>query len=88
MTHMVGDLERPGVRQMVDDLRSKGSLQPSEFVDAIIDLIGSPRVGEQSRKELVDHASKRGDLAWNEDATQRSLEMFKLVVSLKEHQLA
>lgn len=88
MTHMVGDLERPGVRQMVENLRSKGNLQPTEFVDATIHLIGSPRVGEESRKELVDHASKRGDLAWNEDATQRSLEMFKLVVSLKEHQLA
>ncbi len=88
MTHMVGDLDRPGVRQMVDDLQSQGSLQPAEFVDEAIQMIGSPRVGEESRKELVDHASQRGDLAWDDDATQRSLEMFKLVVSLKEHQLA
>ncbi len=88
MTHMVGDLARPGVQSMVEKLRSQGSLQPSAFVNATIDMIGSPQVSQKSQKELVDHATKRGDLEWEKDATQRALEMFKLVVSLKEHQLA
>ena len=85
---MVGDLARPGVQSMVEKLRSQGSLQPSAFVNATIDMIGSPQVSQKSQKELVDHATKRGDLEWEKDATQRALEMFKLVVSLKEHQLA
>ena len=46
MTHMVGDLARPGVQSMVEKLRSQGSLQPSAFVNATIDMIGSPQVSQ------------------------------------------
>ena len=37
---LVGDVNRPGVRSIVERLRSQGELSPEGFVDSCLDLMG------------------------------------------------
>ena len=93
MAGMVGDGSRPGVEAIVAGLRRLGRLSPGGFVEAALGLMGTIDVTGESARELVDHASALGDLAWDTEgesaaSTERVLEMLQLIVSLREYQLA
>ena len=93
MSGMVGDVDCPGVRSIVDAVRAKGKLTPKAFVDTSLDLMGVLEVDKETKRELVDHASAAGDLSWeNEDATisstQRVLTLLQMIVSAREYSLA
>jgi len=86
----VGDIDKPGVRQIIGRLRAKGELSPDAFVDESLDLMGPLEVSERSREALVAFAQKGGPLLLSEgdrDAEQRVGEMLQLIVATREFQL-
>ena len=90
---LVGDVSRPGVRSMINRLSSQGDLSPEGFVDTCLDLMGPLEVNQETRRELVSHATEGGTLVWsteqeNSSSTQRVGEMLQLIVSLRDYQYA
>jgi hypothetical protein len=86
----VGDIDKPGVRRVIERLRAQGELSPDEFVDQALDLIGPLDVAERNRDALVSFARKGGPLRLSDgdrDAEQRVGEMLQLIVATREFQL-
>ena len=89
---MIGDLSRPGVRGIVDELRSNGH-SPEQVVDACLDMVGQVQVDAGARAELVDHVAAGGNLSWDGDeasarSEERVSELLQLIVALREFQFA
>ena len=89
---MIGDVSRPGVRGIVDEIRSNGR-SPEQVVDACLDLVGQMEVDAGARTELVDHVSADGTLSWDGDeasarSEERVSELLQLIVALREFQFA
>ena len=54
---LLADLDRPGVRSIIDRIRARGDHTSAErLVDACLDLIGPITVLEDTRRELVEFA--------------------------------
>ena len=90
---LVGDVSRPGIRDMVNRLQAQGVRAPAEVVDGCLDLMGPLEVTRESRDELIGFISEGGDFAWHTDAavaesTRRVSELLQLIVSLREYQYA
>ena len=87
---MVGDTTRPGIQAIVNRLRTRGDLDPEQFVDACLDLLGPLQAQDDNRQQLVNHAREKGTLTWGDDVAARDRigEMLQLVVSLREYQYA
>jgi uncharacterized protein (DUF1800 family) len=87
----VGDIDKPGVRKVIDRLRAMGELTPGQLVDACVDLIGPLRIREATRDALVDFTAKGGNLVLtpgDRDAEQRVGEILSMIVATREFQLA
>ena len=88
------DVTRPGVRSIIDRIRSQGTaISPERMVDACLDLIGPVTVSESTRREMVGHAGAAGDVRFGSEAedrvsTERIKEMLQLIVATREYQLA
>jgi hypothetical protein len=88
----LGQTELPGVKGMIDRLMAQGdTLAPEQFVDGCLDLVGQLQVTEDTRKELVAHAQRGGELRHRSEAeraefTQRSGEMFQMIAATAEFQ--
>ena len=90
---IIGDTTKPGIQDIISRLKDLGDLDPEQFVDLTLDLMGPMEVNESNRQQLVDHAKETGTLTWStqddvENATNRVGEMLQLVVSLREYQYA
>jgi uncharacterized protein (DUF1800 family) len=87
---LVGEVDRPGIQQIIESLREKGDLSPEAFVDGCLDLMGPMVVENDSRDELVNYASEDGLLQWesNEISKKRVGQMLQLIVSLRDYQFA
>ena len=90
---LVGDVNRPGVRTIINRLQTQGDLSAEGFVDICLDLMGPLEVSQDTREELANHARQGGTLVWGTDqessaSTQRVSEMLQLIVSLREYQYA
>ena len=90
---LVGDIDRPGIQDIIGRLKAQGDLSPEGFVDACLDLMGPLEIDQNARVELVDHASEDGSLGWggeheSESSSRRIGEMLQLIVSLREYQFA
>ena len=90
---LLGDITLPGVRSIVDRLRSQGTLSPAGLVDACLDLIGPLEIDEQTRLELLAQAEGGGDLRWDTEEEQSASEqrvgvMLALVAASGEYQFA
>lgn len=90
---MVGNTDLPGVQAMVSRIKAKGTLQPAEFVDCCLDLMGPLDVGEGTREELMAQAQDGGALRWDtaaevEASTARVGEMLQLIVAMREYQFS
>ena len=87
---MVGDVTKPGVSAIVGRVKAQGDLSSENFVDACLDLMGPMEVTDDTRRELVEHASESGTLSWgansDEGSTERVGEMLQLIVSTREYQ--
>ena len=87
----VGDTTRPGVQSIISRLKERGELSPETFVDTCLDLMGPLDVSEDTRRELISHATGEGILVWEvgheaDSASKRVGEMLQLIVSLKDYQ--
>jgi hypothetical protein len=90
---LVGDVSRPGVQSIINRLQAQGDLSPEQFVDTCLDLMGPLEVDQETRQELVEHASNDGILRWSAEqdsakSAERVSEMLQLIVSLRDYQYA
>ena len=86
----VSDIDKPGIRKIIDRLRSMGELSPEQFVEAALDLMGPLQVSEVTRSSLISFAQKGGPLKLDQDgraAEQRVGELLALIVATREYQL-
>ena len=88
---MLGDVQRPGIRDIIGRLQSRGDLAPEHFVDNCLDLVGPLEVKPETRQQLVDRASEGGPIRWSsgedaDSATARVGEMLQLIASVREYQ--
>ncbi len=94
-TNELTDLEKPGVRAMVERLASQngGVFSPAELVDFCLDLMGPLDVSDETRSTLVKQVSRQGDLSLKghvpgDQAEKRVGELLGMIASMKEYQLA
>tara|TARA_B100001123_G_C15326054_1_gene1029573 strand:- start:2351 stop:3745 length:1395 start_codon:yes stop_codon:yes gene_type:complete len=85
---MVGDTGKPGIQDIIYRIKSKGNLDVSAFVDMCLDILGPVEVQEETKGQLVGHASELGDLTWSDDkiSSDRIAEMLQLIVATREYQ--
>ena len=86
------DVDRPGLRAMVDRIRVQGiSLPPERLVDSCLDLMGPIAVSDGTRQDLLDHARTGGELRFGSQEQDRSSadrirQMVQLIVTTREYQ--
>jgi len=90
---LVGDLTRPGMKDIIARVKAQGILSPEELVDTCLDLIGPLEVTSNSRQELVSHAQKNDILSWDttkasESSEKKVVGLLQLIVALREYQYA
>ena len=90
---LVGDVSRPGIKNMVDRLIASGDTSAGAVVDSCLDLMGPLEVNPESLTELNGFVTKGGDFAWDSEAdieksTARVSALLQLIVSLREFQYA
>ena len=88
---LVGDLNRPGIKDLVDRLKMQGERLPEKVVDSCLDLMGPLEVNQESRDELMGFIGEGGDFGWDsadqfQASTARVSELLQLIVSLREYQ--
>jgi hypothetical protein len=91
----LGNTQLPGVKSLIDRLmaQSSGPLSPEEFVEGCLDLVGPLDVTEDTRRELLNHASRGGEVRHRTQAekaefTRRAGEMFQMIAATAEFQFA
>jgi len=91
----LGNSELPGVKSMIDRLiaRSAGPLSPEQFVEGCLDMVGPLDVADETRRELVAHATRGGDAkhrtaAEKAEFSRRAGEMFQMIAATAEFQFA
>ena len=90
---VLGDISLPGVRSVVEGLRSKGSLAPADFVTQCLEALGPLEVSESTLSELLDQAQEDGNLNWGTDEERTSSEkrvgiMLALIAASRDYQFA
>jgi len=88
----LGRTDLPGVQDMINRLMARGaSLSAEAFVDGCIDMIGCLNITADTRRELVAHAQRGGELrhgtaAERTEFTRRCGEMFQMLAATAEFQ--
>ena len=87
----VGDLNMPGVQDIVDRVRAMGAISAEQLVDSCLELIGPVEVNEGTHDELVRLSEPAGDMRWDtEEASHASArrvgDMLSLIASAREYQ--
>jgi len=93
VAELIGDPSLPGVRAIINRLKTKGTLTPEQLVDGCLDFLGPVEVGAETRQELLDQAKEWGQIGWDNEANaqnadQRVGEMLQLIVATREYQFA
>ena len=91
--NLLGNVNLPGVRAVINGLRAGGTRSPSEFVDGCLEMIGPLEISEQTRRELLAQANEGGELAWDTEEQRSASErrigiMLALIAASKEYQFA
>ncbi|MCH2658723.1 MAG: hypothetical protein MKZ81_06950, partial [Dehalococcoidia bacterium] len=88
----VTDIEKPGVRSMIDRLRNYGGpVTPNNFVGEVLDFVGPIIPSEETLTTLNEFAAEEGDLIFGsneQDTEERVGRMMQLVVACPEYQFA
>ncbi|PON15666.1 hypothetical protein C2W62_22580 [Candidatus Entotheonella serta] len=90
---LVGDVTRPGIKDLVDRLKAQGGRTPEEIVDGCLDLMGPLEMHDNSRQGLIGFVENGGDISWGTDeqvqaSTARVSELLQLIVATREYQYA
>src|SRR5947208_16441212 len=93
VAELADDPSLPGVRAIIDRLKTRGSLSPEQLVDGCLDLLGPVEVSSETRRELVAQAKEGGQTGWasetsDKTADKRAGEMLQLLVATGEDQFA
>jgi hypothetical protein len=92
VAEQLGDQSRPGVQAIIDRLKAKGTLAPTQLVDECLNLLGPVEVKPETRRELEEQAEQWGPLGWDADKAQASAkhatEMMQLIAATREYQFA
>jgi hypothetical protein len=90
---LVGDVSRPGIKDLMDRLKAKDGRTPAEVVDGCLDLMGPLEMNPNSRQGLIGFIEVGGDFSWDTDeqvqaSTARVSELLQLIVATREYQFA
>jgi hypothetical protein len=92
MAEKVGDTSAPGVRGIIDRLKTRGSLTPEQLVDGCLDLLGPVEVNPDTKQQLLSQANEWGQISWNNGSSHASDQhvgqMLQLIVATREYQFA
>jgi len=92
MAEKVGDTSAPGVRGIIDRLKTRGSLTAEQLVDGCLDLLGPIEVNPDTKQQLLSQANEWGQISWNNGSSHASDEhvgqMLQLIVATREYQFA
>jgi len=83
----VGDLSYPGIQDIITKLASEGpTLSPEALVDGCLRLLGHYELDEETRRMLVEHARKSGDiLTTTAEFPEQVGQMLQMIVATKEY---
>ncbi len=83
----VGDVNYPGVRNMIERLASTGpTIAPEQLVDGCLELLGHYELPEETRSMLAAQAEKGGVLHTDaDDFANRVSETLQMIVATKEY---
>jgi uncharacterized protein (DUF1800 family) len=86
----VGNVNLPGVRAIIDRLRSEGpTLSPERLVDGCLELLGAYELAEETRNELVSLARSEGEVQTGADNfSTRVAQMLQSIVATTEYLFA
>ena len=87
---MVNEVDRPGIRRIIDRAQSEAT-SPEALVDACLDLLGPLQFNEGTRAELVAHAEQNGACGNGKsdaESAQQVAEILQLIVSTREYMFA
>ena len=90
----VGDLNKPGVRRIVERLASSGpTMTADQLVDGCLELAGPVLVSPARRQDLIAHLRRSGEILCGTDQEKETFgnqvaRLLQLIVSSREYQLA
>ncbi|MEK7806172.1 MAG: DUF1800 domain-containing protein [Chloroflexota bacterium] len=86
----LGNTDLPGVRAIIDRLRSEGDvLSPEHLLRRCLDMLGAYELPEETHSQLVAHAKAAGELrTGSEEFAGRVGQMLQLIVATQEYQFA
>ena len=90
----VGDLNKPGVRRIVERLASGGpTMTADQLVDGCLELAGPVLVSPARRLDLIAHLRRSGEILCGTDQEKEAFShqvarLLQLIVSSREYQLA
>jgi len=88
---LMGDPAQPGIRAIIERLRSQGVDTPEALVDGCLDLIGPLTVAPRTRDAMIAFVQRGGQvdlLAGDSAADQRVASALQLAVATREFQRA
>ena len=83
-----------GTREIIDRIKGDGSaVEPEQFVDRAVEMMGPVNVADVTRQSLVDTAAEEGNLTFGNDtgaeqSEHRITRMLQLIVASREFQFA
>jgi hypothetical protein len=83
---VIGDLGRPGIRELVDNVKTQTGSDPTPdaLVSASLEQLGRLEVSDETRSNLVDFAS---DAKPGASLDERIVSLLQLIVATREYQL-
>ena len=83
----VGDLSYPGIQDIVKKLAAEGpTLSPAALVDGCLRMLGHYELADETRRMLVDHARKSGELrTTTAEFPEQVGQMLQMIVATKEY---
>ena len=87
----VGDLDMPGVQDIVNRVRSQGDIAPDQLVESCLDLMGPVQVTDGTRGQLLELAWQEGALRWGTEeesssSARRVADMLSVIAASREYQ--
>ena len=86
---MVSNPEHKGVRYIIDKVAGDPvSTEPEGFVDNVLKYMGMIEIGDETRRELLEHAADGGPIDSNGEGNggARVMEMMSLIAATREYQ--
>ena len=81
----------PGVRDIVNRVRSQGDIAPNQLVESCLDLMGPVQATDETRGQLLDLAEQCGTMHWGTEeesssSARRVADMLSVIAASREYQ--